>query len=509
MNDLDRQQRISVAKMARQLRTGTIDRRRFLRAAATAGFGFASARYLSGPPAGRGSCHAQSAVQTPLADSGLTNDQRHFLKSVGGGYKGTRIRVVSENTPPGQIIGQLIREEFTPLSGIEVDWQPVPLDQVLAQTVADTLAGADGSKGHADIFYWDQAWLARFADESVGITELLEKRDLAYPGYDFDDFLPQLVASTASYDGQIVGVPFDIPIFIMMYRKDILDQLALAVPTTMHEYLQVVKAIDESHRGKGVRGTAGQWKTGHFSLQCDASAWMWAHGGHHFDSDNRPDYVTEGNRRGLEYMLELGRHMSPEVRDWDWNGQAEAFTQGHAGIVISWSEFFPACDDPRRSQVVGLVEPADCPQEAARLTAAECGFQETPGISRQGGSCLALSRHAPHPDAAWIFMQWATSADVTARANAAGADTPVRKSSFNDLRVLAKNAPMAGTTRHFEVTRRAIESRMGTSPHLPAWVTLATEVNAVELGRLTTGKQSVEETLRGIQEQTVAFLSRE
>ena len=50
---------------------------------------------------------------------------------------------------------------------------------------------------------------------------------------------------------------------------------------------------------------------------------------------------------------------------------------------------------------------------------------------------------------------------------------------------------------------------MGTSPHLPAWVTLATEVNAVELGRLTTGKQSVEETLRGIQEQTVAFLSRE
>ena len=121
-------------------------------------------------------------MQTPLADSGLTNDQRHFLKSVGGGYKGTRIRVVSENTPPGQIIGQLIREEFTPLSGIEVDWQPVPLDQVLAQTVADTLAGADGSKGHADIFYWDQAWLARFADESVGITELLEKRDLAYPG---------------------------------------------------------------------------------------------------------------------------------------------------------------------------------------------------------------------------------------------------------------------------------------------------------------------------------------
>ena len=48
---------------------------------------------------------------------------------------------------------------------------------------------------------------------------------------------------------------------------------------------------------------------------------------------------------------------------------------------------------------------------------------------------------------------------------------------------------------------------MGTSPHLPAWVTLASEVNAAELGRLTTGKQGVEETLDAIQKKTVAFLA--
>ena len=48
---------------------------------------------------------------------------------------------------------------------------------------------------------------------------------------------------------------------------------------------------------------------------------------------------------------------------------------------------------------------------------------------------------------------------------------------------------------------------MGTSPHLPAWVALANEVNAAELGRLTTGQQGVEETLRVMQEKTVAFLA--
>ena len=307
----------------------------------------------------------------------------------------------------------------------------------------------------------------------------------------------------------MIGVPFDIPIFIMMYRKDILDELGLKVPKTMREYLETVRAIDEAKRGQGIHGTVGQWKTGHFSLQCDASAWMWAHGGHHFNAENRPDYVTEGNAKGLRYMLELGKHMSPDVRQWDWNGQAAALTQGRAGIVISWSEFFPACDDPDSSRVVGLVEAADCPLEDARLTPDQCGFHETPGISRQGGSCLALSKHAPNADAAWVFMQWATSADVTARANADGADTPIRRSNYTDPRVLAKKRPVRGTTRHFDVTRRAIEHRMGTSPHLPAWVTLAAEVNAAELGRMTTGKQGVDETLEAIQKKTVEFLAKQ
>ena len=104
-------------------------------------------------------------------------------------------------------------------------------------------------------------------------------------------------------------------------------------------------------------------------------------------------------------------------------------------------------------------------------------------------------------------MQWATSADVTARANAQGADTPTRKSNYSDPRVLEKNKPGIGTTRHFEVTKRAIENRMGSSPHLPLWPVLGSEVNAVEYGKMTTKQQSIEETLKAIQEKTQKILA--
>lgn len=48
-----------------------------------------------------------------------------------------------------------------------------------------------------------------------------------------------------------------------MYRKDILDELRLAVPKTMGAYVETVRAIDEAKRGQGIHGTVGQWKTGH------------------------------------------------------------------------------------------------------------------------------------------------------------------------------------------------------------------------------------------------------
>jgi multiple sugar transport system substrate-binding protein len=207
-------------------------------------------------------------------------------------------------------------------------------------------------------------------------------------------------------------------------------------------------------------------------------------------------------------MMQLGRFMDPAVTTWDWNGEGDAFANGKAGVVLSWGEFFPRFDDAARSKVAGLVEAADCPAEIALLSPADCGYEETPGISRQGGSCLALSKYAPNPDAAWLFMQWATSADVIARANTHGANTPIRRSSFTDPRVVAMNRPGPGTTRHFAATRRAIESRMGTSPHLPEWADLSTSVNADEYGKMTTGKQSVRTTLKAIQERTEKALLR-
>ncbi len=511
MNDQDRQQRMYVVKLAEQVRTGKIGRRDFIRAAGLAGFGFSSAALLGGCARPRATAtavptHTASAPSIETTSTLPTTPQQ-FLREVGGRFKGTRLKVVTQASAASTIIGLWAKEEFTALTGIDVDWETATFDQVLAKTAQDTLIGTTDGAGLADVYQWDQAWLGRFANDSMPIDALLAKTDLAYPDYNFDDFMPQLVQNIASYQGKKIGVPFDIPIFIMMYRKDIFDELKLKVPTTMTEYMDTVRAIYEAKSGEGIMGTVGQWKSGHYALQCDATAWMWSHGGAHFGADGQPIYVTDENIAGMEYMMALGKYMDPGVTGWDWGSQGDAFTQGQAGVFISWGEFFPSFDDSTKSKVAGLVEPADCPREDKLRARADCGFDETPGISHQSGSCLALSKYAPNADAAWVFMQWATSADLTARANTQGANTPIRLSNYTDPRVLEKNKVTPGTTRHFEVTKRAIETRMGTEPHLPQWAALVTYVDAVEYGKMTTQQQSIKETLQAIQDKTIKALA--
>lgn len=75
----------------------------------------------------------------------------------------------------------------------------------------------------------------------------------------------------------------------------------------------------------------------------------------------------------------------------------------------------------------------------------------------------------------------------------------MRQSTFNDPRVKEKEKP-GGLTQHFPVQERAIKTRMGTEPHLPAWVEIANDVFAVELGKLVTGEQDITTTAKNMKE---------
>ena len=483
MSFLEHDRKTFIADAADDFAHRRISKRDFIRKMSIAGLGLstraASMLGRSLPFAGvSAAALAANEAQTPPA-------VQKWLKEVGGKFKGTKIRYSTEATAPSIVANQITKEEFTSLTGIEVEVEIVPLEQVLQKATLDS----QGKLGTYDLYYLDQSWTANFIEDTFDPRELYkEKPELAMPDFDWDDFSKPLVQGISMHGNRMIGIPFDIPIFIMMYRKDIFAKHGLKVPTTMDEYLATVRAITKAESKIGMMGTTGELKSGHYSLNCDWTAWLWAHGGSVFDKAGNFSGGDAQGMAGLEYMLELVKNMPPAAKTWTWDGQGQSLGQGQAAMSLIWGDFLPSFD-AKDSKVFGLIEPAHPPKEKKLRSPSNAGFGEIPHIGHQGGSSICVSRYAKNKDAAWIFAQWVTSKDVVARSSILGGGaSPIRKSAFADPRVRAMSKPGPGTTRHLDVVQWTIDNAMGTEPHMPTWVEISNNVIPIELGKLLAGQ---------------------
>lgn len=485
MKDKDRKSYL--AQVTDNYVRGTMSRRRFLQA--TAGLGFGGMTMGLGPRPFFGAARADEAL-APSAETIA------WLKDVAKPFAGTTLKLATESTPPSNAINSILKPYFEEATGIKVEIEVLPLEQVLQKLTLDVAS----SLGTYDLYYIDQSWAASFSEDVFDPREqLTAKPELAMPNYNIDDFLPALVDGISKYKDRWVGVPYDIPLFIMIYRKDIYEKLGLKAPVTMADLLSNSEIITKE-MGPNVFGYAGQMKSGHYALECEWTSMLWSHGGSIFGADGKFSGNDEQGVAALDYYTKLKATMPPGVDQWTWDGQGQAVAQGVAASMLSWGEFFPYFDDPTQTKVSGLCEAVIPPQPISLRKPADCGFGEIPGVGHQGGSSLAVSRYSKAPDAAWIFMQWATSADTQALITALGGGTgPTRASVYDDPRVTANARVGAGTTRHLPVVRETIAKYMGSEPDLPEWAQISSDTIPVALGTYFAGSGGTpKETLDGI-----------
>lgn len=458
-----------------------ISKREFLRRMGFAGIGF-SAFGLGMLGGSRRVLRSFGIAEAAFAE-GLPDNQAKWLKEVGSKYRGTKIRFTSEATPPTLVLQQL-KEEFTQATGIEVELEIVPLEQVLAKLMQDV----QGRLGSNDLYYLDQSWITAFAQDTVDPKQYYKDQpELAMPDFDFGDFARPLVEGESVVNGRWIGIPYDIPIFILMYRQDLLDKYSIKVPTTYPEFTNAVIAITEAEKASGIFGTGLQAKSGHYSLECDWSQAVWGHGGSVFAKDKKFSGNDEQGVAGLKWYQELLKYAPPNSTDSTWDGQFEMMLSGQVALVQSWDEFFPGLD-ANDSKVRGLWEPAKPLTPVSLRPPTDCGFNEKPNAAHQGGSSIALSKYSKNREAAWIFMQWRTCKEIMTRCTLAGGFAPTRNSCFGDPRVRAKAKVMAGTTRHLPIVKWTTSNVIATEPHFPQWIGYSTNELPTEIGKLLTGQ---------------------
>ena len=468
-----------IADTARDFASRRISKRDFLKKMGLAGIGFSAfnAALLGNTRRNHGGSFIGDAAYAQDAD------MAKWLKDVSAPFKGTKIRYTSEATPPTVVLDKL-KGEFTDATGIEVEIEIVPLEQVLAKATQDV----QGQLGTYDLYYLDQSWVATFAQDTIDpIQYYKDKPDLAMPGMDWEDFSKPLVNGLALYEGKWAGIPFDIPIMTTMYRKDIFEKHKIAPPNTVDEFVAAAKMITEAEKANGIFGTGLQAKSGHYSLNCDWTQVVWNQGGSIFTKDKKFSGNDEAGVRGLKIYQELLTYSPPESTNSTWDGQWQMMASGQVALINSWDEFMPGLDADD-SKVKGLWECKRPIQGKSLRAVADAGFGEIPNWGHQGGSILGLSKYSKNIDAAWIFMQWACSKDIMTRCTLGGGFAPMRLSSFADPRVKAKEVVGPGTTRHLPVVLETINNDMASEPDMPLWAGFSNNEIPVNLGKLLTGQ---------------------
>jgi multiple sugar transport system substrate-binding protein len=182
--------------------------------------------------------------------------------------------------------------------------------------------------------------------------------------------------------------------------------------------------------------------------------------------------------------------MPPGIVDYDHIEAVNALAQGNVTMITEWSSFYTTLADPRSSSIVECLAVAPEPSGPERRVAALGGFSL--GVN-------AASSDAEQA-AAWLFVQWITSA-AKARAYVEAGGVSARKSVYEIPEIRSTYpfvAPMVASWQdgipHFR-------------PRFPDWPEISEHI--AEVGsRLMLHDLTVEEAAQILNERLEHILER-
>jgi len=293
------------------------------------------------------------------------------------------------------LLEAMIEQEFTPRTGIEVNVNLVPSQNVLIMSAAagrqpDIALGA-GMEIPVD-------FAMRGAAQDLTVFDNFEEV--------FGRFNPG-VMRTFAYDGKVYGLPETLTYNMLFVRTDILEELGLEPPNTWEDVLRMLPTLQEN----GMSFMFPKLST----LQESGIGFM----------TRKPDFITPYYQHGAEFYTPDG--MLPQLNS----------EEGYAAFK-QWSDWFAKYDLPRdvpeffnHFRFGGIpVGVGDISMYIQLSTAApeltgHWKMLPIPGVEQpdgtiarwtsQGVASAMILKDSDRKEEAWKFLEWWTSDDVQSR----------------------------------------------------------------------------------------------
>ena len=329
-------------------------------------------------------------------------------------YRGTTITITWEAGLQALDPLNFSGPKWKELTGIDVKVVEVSTAEMFTKTLQDYKSGA----GAYDALNVIPAWMPDLVNSGA-----LEPLDAYVDKYGFRDELQKIAPTYRDnqmmVNGKIYGFPDDGDVFVMYYRKDIFGDPAvigafkamtgkdLAVPKTWAEFDIVGAALTEILKDRGIYGAA-IFQNPPYSMFFFQERFR-NEGGKFFDAETMKATInSEIGVKLLTDMREENKFMPPGVELFGFVENLTVFLQGQTAMSISWPPYGRWAAGYGTDQEVMSWVPKS-------TIAGKVGYALPPGGHPQlaAGFCLSVSSGSKNKEAAYLFIQWLNSEDIS------------------------------------------------------------------------------------------------
>ena len=338
--------------------------------------------------------------------------------------EGEGINVTMQDHPSTALILDHL-PEFEEMTGITVEVDVLPWGTLIEKDFTDLSTGT----GFYDVVNHPAKYtLAQYTknDWIESLNDYLEDPTLTEYGYDYLDFFEpmRLLMEEPVWGekGAIYGVPDYGETSICYYRTDIFEDKGLS-----EEDLETMEGVEEAaaicHNPpevygalmRGLREHAGCYMVGFFHM----------YGAEYVDKNWEPAFCTpEGIEALTHYTSILINCGPPGVTGYGFPEVHDTFRMGKIAILpveaSVWAGSFSASDSP----VAGKYDVTFVPKGSVR---------SAPDLHAMA---LSINKDSAHKNAAWLFIQWATSKRIERITTLEGRSDACRASTWNDPQVV-------------------------------------------------------------------------
>jgi multiple sugar transport system substrate-binding protein len=352
----------------------------------------------------RGAGVIGAALLLACAGTSLAHAQTFDWKA----HKGETIEFLANNNPVSTAILKY-KDDFTKLTGIKLKVDSYQEQQMRQRLLTVMNAHSD----EVDVFMTlpSREGMQFAAAGWYADLNPLVKKDTS-PDYNFPDLSPALVKA-ATFNGIFTGIPLNIEGPLLYYRTDIFAKCKAEPPKSIGDIAGVAKTIKSCDANITPFATRGLKP----ALPYTFSVFLHNMGGSYMKDGKSNLCSAEGKKALSTYANLIKDYGPPGVVNYSFYQLSALYRAGRSAMSFESSNEFPSI----MQGGARLKDTAIIP-----LPPGEGGSHPT-----AIGWALAVSKFSAHPDAAWYFVQWATTPKMQARMALEGI-APPRKSVADD-----------------------------------------------------------------------------